>query len=127
MARAAPADILLPAPVDGWPVIARIGAENWPAAEVENALERVRSEYLWWPASKSTARKVASVTPNLTDFAEIDPTGVDHIKADTATALHRFGVLGGKAEGDAAALLAASRWTCPWTGAKLSLAEGVEA
>lgn len=126
MARAASADALLPAPVEGWPVIASAGQNSWPARDVETALARIRAERLWWPAPKSAAQRVATITDAQDDLAAVDPSGIEQISAP-AGALYRYGVLGGKADGDATSLLTTSRWTSPWTGADLPLTEGVEA
>ncbi len=127
MARAASADALLPAPVQGWPVVARIGRNNWPAADVSVALARIRAERLWWPAPKTAARLTTTIGDDLIDLAAFDPSGIDHVNAAKDQPLYRFGVIGGKADGDAASMLAASRWISPWTGADLSLSEGVDA
>lgn len=127
MARAAPGDALLPAPVADWPIVARTGAKSWPAAEVEQALARIREETLWWPAPKSSAIQEAEISVAPADLSRIDPAGIDRITATSDPALVRFGVIGGKSDGDAAALLATSRWVSPWTGEELSLTNGVAA
>lgn len=127
MARAASGDALVPAPVEGWPIIARAGQNDWPAEDVEAALARIRAERLWWPAPKSAAQRIATVAEDYPDLAMIDPSGIDQVTASADLALHQYGVLGAKADGNAAALLATSRWLSPWTGAELSLTEGVEA
>lgn len=127
MARAASADALLPAPVEGWPVVAHIGQNNWPAGDVDAALARIRAEHLWWPAPTSTSQRIAIVADDLSNLSAIDPSAIEQVSAASEQALHRFGVLGGKADGDAPSMLSKSFWTSPWTGAELSLTEGVEA
>lgn len=127
MARAASANALLPAPVEGWPVLAHIGDKGWPADDVDNALTRIRAEALWWSAPKSAAKHIPVITQDLSDLAAIVPSSIERVEAAADHALHKFGVLGGRAKGDAAAMLASSRWTCPWTGSDLSITEGVEA
>ena len=127
MARAASANALLPAPVEGWPVLAHTGDRGWPADDVDKALTRIRAEALWWPAPKSAAKRIPVITEGLSNLAAIIPSGIERVDAASDNLLHRYGVLGGKAEGDAAAMLASSRWTCPWTGSDLPLTDGVEA
>ncbi len=127
MARAASANALLPAPVEGWPVPAHIGDKDWSADDVDRALTRIRAETLWWAAPRSAAKRVPVLTEDLTDLAAIIPFSVERADVAADHPLHRYSVLGGKADGDAAALLASSSWTCPWTGSDLSLVEGVEA
>lgn len=127
MTSRAAASALLPAPVAGWPILARKGDRNWPADAIAAALARIRDELLWWPAPRAAAARQAVVTTEASDLALIDPSGIERVDAPADTPLARYGVLGDKAAGDAAALLAASRWTCPWTGAELSLAAGMEA
>ncbi len=127
MARAATADALLPAPVDGWPVIARTGRNSWPANEVSEALNRIRAEHLWWPAPRAAARHIAAINGDLSDVSAFHPSAIEHVSGPADQPLHRYGVLGGKANAAAAAMLASSRWISPWTGAELSLSEGVEA
>ncbi len=127
MARKPAADALLPAPVAGWPVVAQTGNGNWPADDVTAALARIRSERLWWPAPKSTSRVCQTADEVASDLAMIDPTGIKQITAPANTPLWRYGVMAGLSENSAEALLATSKWRCPWTGASLSLSEGVEA
>ena len=127
MAPAAAVDALLPAPVAGWPIVAHTGDNDWSPQDVGRALTRIRTEYLWWPAPKSTARRQAIIAEDEADLAMISPSEIERIDADPAAALGRYGVLAGKADGDAETLLAASRWISPWTGENLSLSEGIAA
>lgn len=127
MAPAAAGDALLPAPVDGWPVIARMGETTWSASDVETALARIRAERLWWPAPKAAARKQAQISAAPTELSDIDPSGIAEVLPSAGARLNRFGVLGGVSAGDAEAMLAASQWTSPWTGKRLSLSDGIAA
>ena len=120
-------DALLPAPIDGWPVLAHVGDRRWPEEDVASALARIRDENLWWPVPKLAARRQTDIGPDDADLAMVDPTDIDRIEAPADSQYGRSAILGGRMAGDAAGLLAASRWTNPWTGADMTLPDGVEA
>ncbi len=127
MARSVTVDGLLPAPVEGWPVVAFTGRNAWKDTDVERALTRIRDECLWWPAPIAAARPSAAITDDEGNLAAVSPDSIERIDAELETPLYRYGVIASLISGDAGALLAASRWINPWTGAEVPLAEGVDA
>ncbi len=122
-----PPDALLPPPLSGWPVIARVGSADWPTDQIERALTRIRAEALWWPLPQTCAVEASVVTEQTGPLAVIAPHAITRIEAEADTPLNRFGTLGDVIKGDAQALLRQSLWTDPWRSGVLSLEEGVEA
>ncbi len=127
MARSSTADGLLPAPVAGWPVVAFIGRNAWDAADVERAFDRIQAERLWWPATKAEAQASAAVNGDQANLAAVRADRIERIDAPPETPLNRYGIFASLISGDPHALLAGSRWISPWTGAEVTLIEGLEA
>ncbi len=138
-ARAARSALLPPA-VDGWPVIARLGAEaRIGHMAARRALDRIRKQVLWWPVPRSDAASVESVTvtgrgrrfrlASGQPLARVAPATLTGIAAASGHPARYWAILAGLSGNDVAAedLLCRSVWHCPWTGQELSPEAGLRA
>jgi hypothetical protein len=152
--RADHSALLLPPVLPSWPGTLMRG-DDGPARKTAAAdaalLMRIRAETLFWPAVRARSRKgkalaldAAALQRALGFYAEadvllggdlsmVDPDGLEAVFGPPGP-VTAWALLGGLAvehddggDESAAALLAAGRGVCPWTGAAISTKDAVEA